>query len=245
MIMQDKLYKMLLDEDEITWQTIIYDLVRSEEMDPWDINIALLTKKYLEAIEHLHEHNFFISGKVVLAASILLKLKTIKLVDENLADLDSLMFQKDEDLLLDDFEESSQLQKDVPHLLIKTPQARKRKVNLDDLMEALKKALEVEERRHIRRLDERAIREVEIPVKRIDISSLIKNLYSKLKDFFKKYPKVTFTQLLPSQSKEDKVITFIPLLHLENQGKINLEQQEQFGEITITEQKETNINAKD
>ena len=80
---------------------------------------------------------------------------------------------------------------------------------------------------------------------KINISSLIKNLYSKLKDFFKKYPKVTFTQLLPSQSKEDKVITFIPLLHLENQGKINLEQEVQFGEITITEQKETNINDRD
>ena len=37
--MQDKLYEMLINEDEITWQSIIYDLIKTEQMDPWDINI--------------------------------------------------------------------------------------------------------------------------------------------------------------------------------------------------------------
>ena len=86
--MHDKIYDMLMNENEITWQSILYDLIKSEEMNPWDISISLLTEKYLKRVQELQEHNFFISGKVVLAASILLKIKSIKLVDENLAQFD-------------------------------------------------------------------------------------------------------------------------------------------------------------
>ena len=232
--MQDKVYQMLMNEDEITWQTLIYELVKTEEMNPWDIDISQLCAKYIQAIQELQEHNFFISGKVVLAASILLKLKSFKLVDEDIADFDNLLFHQEEDLLSDEIEEGSSFQRDIPPLLIKTPQARKRKINLNDLINALQQALEVENRRVIRRLDERVLRVLDVPVKKIDISSLIKNLYMRIKEFFQKQQKITFTQLLPSQKKEDKLATFVPLLHLASQGKINIEQEIPFGEIEIT-----------
>ncbi len=236
--MQEKIFDMLIDEDEITWQSIIYTLVKSEEMDPWDIDISLLTQKYLERIKKLEELNFYISGKVLLALAILLRIKSVKLVDEDIADFDDLLFPKEgENILSDDFEEHGEF-KYIPSLLIKTPQARKRKLNLNDLMEALQAALEVETKRMRRKADERVIREVELPLKKIDITSLMKNLYNKLKEFFKIRPKVKFSELLPSNGKEDKVLTFLPLLHLENQGKINMEQDIPFGEIDISEYKE-------
>ena len=77
--MQDRLLNMLMQENEITWQTIIYDLVKSEQMNPWDIDVSVLSQKYLETIKQLQEHNFFISGKIILDAAILLKIKSIKL----------------------------------------------------------------------------------------------------------------------------------------------------------------------
>jgi len=234
--MQEKVYEMLINEDEITWQSIIYNLVKTEQMDPWDINISHLSEKYIQKIKELQDVNFFISGKVVLAASILLKMKSVKLVDESLAEFDSLLFQSEEDILTGDDEEYETNQEKIPELLVKTPRSRRRKINLNDLMEALQKALEVEQHREIRRQDQKVIRPAEIPIK-IDISALIKNLYDKIKEFFKRNPEVTFTELLPSQEKKDKIYTFIPLLHLENQGKINLQQEQQFGEIKITEYK--------
>ncbi len=239
--MQNKLYEMLLDENEITWQSVIYDLVKEAKLNPWDIDISLLSKKYLEKIKELQELNFFISGKMVLAASILLRLKSIKFLEENLADFDNLLFPKEDELLLDDLDNQEGFQKPIPGLLIKTPQARKRKINLNDLMEALQQALEVENRRLIRRREERVLREVPIPTRKIDISSFIKNIYAKIKEFFQKHQLVTFSQLLPSESKEDKVITFLSLLHLESKGKINLFQETPFGEIEISDQKENNI----
>ncbi|MBI2499228.1 segregation/condensation protein A [Candidatus Woesearchaeota archaeon] len=237
--MQNKLYEMLINEDEITWQSIIYDLIKTEQMDPWDINISLLAKRYLETIKELQDHSFFISGKVVLAASLLLRIKSYKLVNENIAEFDNLLFQKEQDLLSEEENPLDFLgEEKIPTLLVKTPQARKRKVTVNDLIEALQKALQVDEKRNIRRRDERVLREINLPKYKIDISALIKNLYLKIKDFFQNHPKVTFTQLLPSDKKEDKIYTFIPLLHLASQNKVNLEQEAPFGEINITEAKE-------
>ena len=45
--------------------------------------------------------------------------------------------------------------------------------------------------------------------------------------------RLTFKELLPSESKQDKVYTFIPLLHLSNQQKVDLEQAEPFGDIHV------------
>src|SRR3989344_873552 len=183
--------------DEITWQTIIYELVKTEQMDPWDIDVSILANRYLEAVKELHEHNFFISGKIVLAAAIMLKLKSIKLVDEDIADFDSMLFQREEDLLEDEGGYNrGDANYEAPPLLVKTPQQRKRKVNLNDLMEALTEALHVEENRMRRREKERIIRHVEIPIKRFDIGELIKNVFDKIKGWFAKKEKLTFSELV-------------------------------------------------
>ena len=100
-------------------------------------------------------------------------------------------------------------------------------------MDALNRALDVEKRREVRKLDERPIREIQLPKDDINITSLIKDLYQKIKTYFKKQDTITFTQLIPSQKKQDKVRTFIPLLHLDNQNKVDVNQELPFGEIYI------------
>ena len=232
--MQDEIFNMLIQKDEITWQTIIYDLVRTEKLDPWDVDISLLSKKYLETIQRLKQHNFFISGKVLLASAILLKIKTLKLLTEYIADFDNQLFQQNEQI----FDESQDpvrdhIKYDIPPLLIKTPQARKRQLTLNDLMGALEKALEIEERRKARYID-RVIAEAVIPEKKIDISELIKTVYEKVINLFKTKERLTFSELVNSDKKEDKIVTFVPLLHLDSQQKIDLKQDLPFGEIEIS-----------
>ncbi|MDP2939930.1 MAG: segregation/condensation protein A [Candidatus Omnitrophota bacterium] len=222
---------MLMHEDEITWQTLIYDLVKSEEMNPWDIDISLLTQKYIETVKKLQEMNFFISGKVLLASAILLKIKSYKLVAEEIPYLENLIFPPEPEEYFDE-ERPEYL---IPDLAIKTPQARKRIVSMNDLISALHKALEVNHRRVMRRVAEQNFRMPELPQKKIDISRLIKDVYDKILSFFSKKEPVTFSKLVPSDKKDDKIMTFIPLLHLDHQEKINLEQKEHFGEINILE----------
>lgn len=234
--MQDQILDMLLKEDEITWQSIIHDLVRTEQMDPWDIDLSLLSQKYLAIIQRLDELNFFISGKVILAASILLKIKSDKLLVENIASFDSQLFNQDSLDLDEELEQRDEIKlTESPKLTIKTPLARKRKVTLNDLLSALEKALKVDKRRTVRKLSEiRAREEIQIPEKKIDITKKIKELYQKISSFFSTKKEIlTFSLLIPSNRKEDKISTFIPLLHLATQEKINLTQKEHFGEIII------------
>ncbi|MBW2974871.1 segregation/condensation protein A [Candidatus Woesearchaeota archaeon] len=230
----EQIFEMLFEKDEITWKTILQELIKSEKMNPWDINISLLTKRYIETIKKLKEFDFRISGKVLLAAAILLKIKSNKLVGEDIEYLDRLISEQDEEEALD-FEEELEprAREDMPKNLIpRTPQPRKRKVSIYDLMGALERALEVKRRRVLKSIPPMNIR---APEKKRDISEVIKDIYTRIKHFFWEHSRkrLTFSQLVPSDSKEDKIYTFVPLLHLTNQRKIDIYQQQHFGEIDI------------
>jgi len=233
----DKILEMVMGNDEISWQSIIYNLVKSEEMDPWNINVSLLAKKYIDTIRKLKELDLRISGKVVLAAAILLKIKSSRLVGEDLSQLDRLFASTEEEIEedLENFEEilgQNVSDEDRPALIPRTPQPRKRKVSIYDLVDALEKALEVKHRRVLHSMPPTNIR---IPEKRKDITEIIRDVYGKIKSFFLKNKKniVLFSSLVPSDSKEAKIYTFIPLLHLTNQRKIDIFQEQHFGDIEI------------
>ena len=56
-----------------SWQSIIYELIGTEQIDPWNVDLGFLCQGYFEKIKEMEEHNFFISSKVLLAASLLLR----------------------------------------------------------------------------------------------------------------------------------------------------------------------------
>lgn len=233
--MQDQIYDMLMKRDEITWQSLIYELVRSEQMNPWDIDVGLLARRYLETLKKMKEMNFFISGKVVLASAILLKIKSYKLVEEDISNLDSILFKNENEYDVDLTEEETYEEKEdlKVDLVLKTPHSRKRKVGIDDLIGALEKALEVDKRRIVRRMREKEI-DVEIPEKKIDISKLIKNIFDRIKNALSKKEVVMFSELVEDNKRENKIATFIPLIYLSNQQKVDLNQKEHFSDIEIT-----------
>ncbi len=237
--MQDKIFEMLLDQDEITWKTMIFDLVKSEEMDPWDIDISLLAQRFLETLRKLKEMDFRVSGKILLAAAILLRLKSNRLMNEDLNRFDQLLASREvpEEEFFDEFyamvapEEGAV--KDEPRLVPRTPQPRKRKVSVFDLVSALEKALEVHDRRPPKAGPGERMK---IPKKGVDISVIIKDVYDRIWTYFKgrsSKDMLSFTELIPSDTKEDKIYTFIPLLHLTNQRTIDLHQKKHFDEIYI------------
>lgn len=225
--MEDKIFSILFNDDEITWQAMLYDLVKTEEIDPWDVDLSLLSHKYIDMIKKMQQTDLKISGKVLLAAAILLKIKSNRLIGEDLMSFDKMLNPDEEED--GEYEQQTKERPIVDARLIpRTPQPRKRKVSIYDLVDALKQALEVKKRRNIL-----SDVKVEIPEKKMDVSEVIRNLYEKICQVFKSNPSLTFTELIPSAKKEDKIYTFIPLLHLTNQRKIDLEQPQHFGEISI------------
>lgn len=232
---------MLMKDDTITWQTMIYDLVKTEQMNPWDVDLSLLANRFIETLTKLKEMDLRISGKVILAAAILLRIKSNKLVDEDMTVFDRLLSGEDEteelfeEELLDDNSQVFENAKDKQYQLVpRTPQPRSRKVSVYELVDALEKALEVQKRRQTRQRTTDDGPHVKVPEKPTDISVIIQEVYTQIKTFYvQKQQKLTFSTLIPSENKEDKIYTFIPLLHLTNQRKIDLEQYQHFGEIDI------------
>ena len=231
--MEEKIYDLLMKENEVTWQDIIYNLIKTEEMDPWDVNITKLTQKYIQTVKGMNEQNFFVSGKMILASSLLLKLKSNKFIDHDISNFDSYLFHSEDELEeLDDFLVANQRVKNIPPLAVKTPQARKRRVSVTDLITALEKALRVDSRRKLR-LQRFFSKVPEIPKKTFDLTEMIQTIYTQIKGLFKTKDEVYFSHLLKSNSKEDKVLTLLPLLHLDTQAKIELEQNTPFEDIRI------------
>jgi len=231
---QDYILELLFDKDEVTWQSLLYELVKSEKMDPWNIDISLIAERFLEMLKTLKEMDFRVPGKVILAAAVLLKIKSNRLLGEDLAYFDGLFKeQEEEEGLLDDIQSEEQ-REDISDakLIPRTPQPRKRKVSIFDLVDALQRAIEVKKRRVMRDIPSV---QLEVPKKKVEISKIIKDTYGKIRLFFikDKYHKLTFSQIIPSESRQDKVYTFIPLLHLTHQRKIDMIQYQHFGEIEI------------
>tara|TARA_Y100000310_G_scaffold343984_1_gene454364 strand:- start:3393 stop:4106 length:714 start_codon:yes stop_codon:yes gene_type:complete len=237
--MQEQIYDMLLKEGEITWQDIIYDLVKSEQMKAWDVDISKLTQKYIRTVREMQEMNYQLSGKVLLASAILLKMKSKQLVEEDINNFDSFLFHTDDEVFeeLDDYLPYHEHKVEIPKLGVRTPQARKRKVSVTDLIHALEKALKVDKRRKLRLQKYLTFNKPKIPEKKIDIHDLMNKLHSKLMGLFQGKPKISFSEVLPSEKKEDKILTILPLLYLYNDKKIHLEQEEHFGEIDIHQYK--------
>jgi segregation and condensation protein A len=238
-VMEDRIFQMIVEENEVTWQTIIYDLVREEKMDPWNIDVSKLARRYIDMIHKLKEFDFKVSGKVLLAAALLLKIKSKRLVGEDMDEFDRLLAGAEineadfYDSLEGEYRDVNQIpEADMLKLIPRTPQPRQRKVSVYDLVGALEKALEVKKRRIMRSIPEMR---VEVPQKTTDITIIIKQVYKSILNFFKlnKGKKLTFSTLIPSESKQDKIRTFIPLLHLANQRKVDLEQEISFGEIEV------------
>ena len=232
-VSQEQIHELLFS-DRLSWQSIIYDLINSEQLDPWDLDISLLANKYLEKIRVLEKADFFVSSKVLLAAALLLRIKSEILLDKDLQSLDDILFGKKEEKKY--MQERIELDDEIPGLVPRTPLPRFKKVTLEELMQALGKAINTETRR-IRKVVLTKQQEMEtaflLPKERININDKLKEVYAKLNEIFlSRETKLAFSELVNSGNQE-RIATFIPLLHLDNQHKIWLEQNGHLEEIWI------------
>ena len=230
---QDQIQDLLFNR-EIGWQEIIYDLINTEQLDPWNIDIMILSDKYLEKIAEIEEADFFVSSKVLLAASLLLRIKSEILLNRYIKSIDDILFGKKESIKTQI--ERIELNEDIPELIPRSPMPRFRKVSLKELMESLNKAIITENRRIKKEIViKNTLREssFSLPKRKFSIKDKIKEIYHNLTSWFKEKDKdaITFNEF--AKNKEEKIISFLPLLYLEDQKKIWLDQKNPFEDINI------------
>jgi chromatin segregation and condensation protein Rec8/ScpA/Scc1 (kleisin family) len=183
----------------------------------------------------MEEANFFISSKIMFATALLLRIKSELLLERYIKSLDDILFPK-----LQQEQPKPQINislDDVTELLPRTPLPRLKKVTLQELMSALDRAMITEQRRIKKEIKVRQLvaqTTFFLPRQKVNIRDKIQEIYSKIKGWFKQQTaqKMAFTQLAGNE-RNNRISTFIPLLHLDHQERVLLEQEKTFDEIFI------------
>lgn len=232
---QEQLHDILFSR-QIDWQEIIYDLINTEQLDPWNIDLITLTDKYMERIRGMEEEDFFVSSKVLLAAALLLRIKSEILLNKYITSIDDILFGKKEEKKYE--LERIELDESIPDLVPRSPLPRFKRVTIQELMESLNKAI-VTENRRIRKeiVNKNALREssISLPKKKFSLKDKIMEIYDGLVKYFDENSgnkRISFTDFV-GKDKEQRIISFSSLLHLDNQKKVWLEQQNHFEEFYI------------
>jgi len=251
----NRIIDSLKDEQNLSWQSLIYEIVKQEGLDPWDIDVSVLSQRFMEIISQMKSTDFFLSGKVVLTASILLKYKA-----ENLSNSDFNIFSSEIEEIDDgedysdyldegNFDENSLMPgKDemLNNLKLKTPIRTSRKVSLFDLVNNLERAMKVYkrkvERHSIKRVSSKNVnKELQdmMEEKYPEMSYLVDQVYNKLHSFNE--DKIKFSRLVGSEDKAETIYTFIPLLQMRNNDILDIHQEDHFQDFDIIPTNNSNI----
>ena len=220
-----------------SWEGILNRL--TEDMDPWDIDVSQLARRFREYLSALRELRFEIPGRMVLACSMLLRIKS----DDLLASARP----TGRDELVDDIQEALE---DEVYSWVEPPEESEfvipvirrpnRQVTVQDLKQALSAAMKVSRRRA-----ERLIERVEFdtdtefdPFEQFEIggtdfSDRLHTLFERIKNLLSGRRILSFFRLLDKGDKDERVRRFFEILHLAADGQIECSQDEFMGDISI------------
>ncbi|WP_094227889.1 segregation and condensation protein A [Methanolobus psychrotolerans] len=209
---------------------ILMNLAKDGAINPWDIDIVNVTDMFLERIEVMEMMDLRISGRTLLYASILLRMKSTGIVQE--VEVDDCFEMLDDEL---DFYEIDEYP--VPKLPIRRRATRP--VTLQELILELRKAEKVETRRKdrsiYRKLEEKSAvttDEVLGIAHEEDILGRVRDMGSMLKKSFEEHEFVLFSDMM-TDDRSENIMTYISLLFLATEKKVWLMQKELFGELYV------------
>ena len=207
------------------------------DMDPWDIDVAELARRYRQYIEALRELCFEVSGRMVLTCSILLRMQSDDLLAAARPAERSNLIEELEEAVE---EEAAEWEEPVAPEEFSLPLMRRphRQVTLADLRRAFAAALKVSHRR-VTRIAERIDDNDEEIFNQFQIGGenfgdRLHSLFSKIKDLLSGRRRISFFRLLDRGDKEEKIRYFLEILHLDSEGEIFCAQEEFLGDITIS-----------
>lgn len=241
----EPIVELITNKKILSWQSILYELVRSEQMDPWDINIVVITKKFIQIINQLKNMDFQLSGKMLLAAAILLKIKSEYFVKES-EKIDDIFSQTEEMVpteafdmfdMPSDFEGNNEEENiEMPKIHPRNPKPRVKKISIYDLVNGLERAMRVHKRKLIKNKSKISEKKLKISKEKFDIEKLIKEMFKTITNilFKKKKRYINFSDLSKGVNKNAITYTLLPLLYLANDGKVELKQEKPFGDIKIS-----------
>ncbi|VVB73889.1 Segregation and condensation protein A [uncultured archaeon] len=129
--------------NKATWRELLLDIVTANSMDPWNIDIGVITNSYIDKVRKMKIQDLHVPANVILAASILLRFKA-----------QSFRFEEPEPAHEDVtvFEGMPGESAEMQLLQLKMRMQPKRAVTLSDLLVALDEAITIETKREVKRV---------------------------------------------------------------------------------------------
>jgi segregation and condensation protein A len=210
---------------EPSWEDVIVKIIAEEQMDPWSIEIVRLADTFLDYLSRIEELDLRIPARFILIASILLRMKS------------DVLSAKKEKILVPESEkpedETLRILAQLPPLQPPIKRVPLGNVSLQELLSALKKAYEVQERRVERKMRIRRLVEQAVPQTEEDITERINAVLNEIQTALKDIDSIEFSRLVRRWKRDEIVKALIPLLYLAQEGKLSYEQKELFKEILI------------
>ncbi|MGC8586171.1 MAG: segregation/condensation protein A [Candidatus Micrarchaeia archaeon] len=203
-----------------TWRDLLIELVEKNKLDPWDINISEITYHYLNAVSNMKVLDLHIPANIILAASLLLRMKSEMLIDIG------------NSMQAEDAEEIARIVPETPSLVSRLRLQPNKRVTLDELIEALGEAMKIRQSYTQVQVQKPHIA---ITISAEDIDAKLEKVYRLAKESMDSEHVCTFSVLCAKFKSVESILIdlFVPLLILGQQGRLLLRQDEFFDELFI------------
>jgi len=206
-----------------TWREMLLDLVATQKLDPWNIDIAEITGSYIERIRKMEMLDLRIPANLILAAAILVRFKS-----------DALRFEEEaQEAVEETYVEEDSAPETIPVLELRTRIPPKRMITLDELLLAMEKVFEEQKKREekAQKIEIPSVINIELP--EFNIEERMGEIYERVIEEKDSEGLATFSSLLRERTAEEIIMTLLPLLHLVQGGYLSIFQEKFFGEIFI------------
>ncbi|MEW6528353.1 MAG: segregation/condensation protein A [Candidatus Micrarchaeota archaeon] len=216
---EENIEKMILKP---MWKEMLMEMMASERLDPWNIDITLLADSFLRNLKKMKTLELYVPANLILAAAILLKYKSnaLKIAEE---------------LPIQDVhaEESGTLGacEEIPKLELVSRIPPKAPIALEDLLKEMERIIAYDN--PVEPKPKKIEEIITIAIPRFDIEERMSSVFLCLKQKADSEGWATFSGLLENRDANEIVNTLMPLLHLSQKKIIDLRQDDFFGEIFI------------
>lgn len=218
-----------------TWREMLLDLVASKKLDPWNIDIVEIASGYLEKMRKLELLDLRIPANLILAAAILIRFKS-----------DALRFEEEAQVAEEEtFVEENAEPETIPVLELKTRIPPKRMVTLDELLVAMEKVFDEQKKREEKAAKIEIPSVINIQLPEMNIEQRMAEVYGLVLERKDSEGLATFSSLLSQERTPlEMIATLLPVLHLVQDRKLSIFQEQFFGEIFIRVREETDAGEK-
>ncbi len=205
------------------WRELLIDSVYKNRLDPWNIDISRVVSDYVAAIDSMKLMDLSVPANIIMAMSFLLRLKS-ELVQ---------IFQNAPEQEEVEAAYGERSVPDIPDLMFRVRRTPNRKITLEELMSALDDVIRVEHKReeYLKRTETQQQFVVEID----DMDDKVDRIYDMIMASSNGNITIIFDELSKNVDRNSILSDlFVPLLFLEQNGRISLRQDVFFGDIYIS-----------